>query len=126
MGFAIPIEDALYYANALEKGVTIKRPYVGIGILDVNETYYIWSNGINIDNSIKTGVIVSEIVNDSPASAGGLQKGDVIYEVSGEKVDTKAQFRYELYKHQPGDTIEIKYYRGKDKKTTKITLTTSK
>ena len=55
-----------------------------------------------------------------------LQKGDVIYEVSGEKVDTKAQFRYELYKHQPGDTIEIKYYRGKDKKNTKITLTTSK
>lgn len=126
MGFAIPIEDALYYADVLEKGITIERPFVGIGMLDINETYYIWSSGINIDNSIKSGVIVSEVVDNSPASKGGLQKGDVVCEIAGETVSTKAQFRYELYKHQPGDTIEIKYYRGKDKKTTKITLSTSK
>ena len=125
MGFAIPIEDALFYAEVLETGGTIKRPYVGIGMLDLSETYYIWSSGINIDNSIKEGVIVSEVVSDSPAEKAGLKKGDVVVEVAKEKVETKAMFRYQLYRHQPGDTIEIKYYRGKDLQTTKITLTTS-
>lgn len=125
MGFAIPIEDALYYADILEKGESIQRPYIGIGMLDFSETYYIWSQGIKVDPSITSGVIISEVVPDSAADKAGLKIGDVIYEIEGEKVETKAQFRYQLYKHQPGDKIKIKYYHGKDKKNCELVLSTN-
>jgi len=122
MGFAIPIEDALYYADILESGGIVERPFAGIGMLDLSESYYLWASGIVVDSSIKTGVVVSEVEEGSPAFKGGLQKGDVIVKVASEDIDSKAKFRYALYMHKPGDTIEIKYYRGKDLKTTKITL----
>jgi len=122
MGFAIPIEEAKYYVEILEKGEKIVRPFVGIGMIDFTNVYNFRYYGINIDDSITSGIIVTEVEKGSPAEKIGLTKGDVIYEVAGEKVTTMAEFRYELYKHRPGDTIEIKYYRGKDKKTAKVTL----
>ena len=54
-----------------------------------------------------------------------MKIGDVIYEIEGVAVDTKAQFRYQLYKHQPGDKIKIKYYRGTEKKSCDVTLSTN-
>ncbi len=46
MGFAIPIEDALSYAGIIEKGESVKRPYIGISMLDITDSYYLWQAGI--------------------------------------------------------------------------------
>ena len=51
-----------------------------------------------------------------------LKKGDIITKLSGTKTDDLAEFRYELYKHTPGEEIEITYIRAGEKKTTKLTL----
>lgn len=117
MGFAIPIEDALIYASTLEKGEEVKRPYLGIGMCDVNDTGRLFYNKVIVDEDIKEGVVVLEVAEDSPASEAKIKKGDVIIELAGEKVKSVAHLRYELYKHTPGDTIEVKYIRnGKEKK----------
>ena len=49
--------------------------------------------------------------------------GDVVVEMDGEKTESSAQFRYNLYKHNVGDSIKIKYYRGDEKKEATIKLT---
>lgn len=122
MGFAIPIEDALKYAKTIEEGGEIVRPYIGISMLDLSEEYYLWQNRIVIPEGVDEGVAVLEVVDGSPASKGGLKKGDVIVKLGKADVGSIADFRYELYKYEVGDKVEVTYYRSGKEKTTTITL----
>ncbi len=126
MGFAIPIEDALFYAATLEKGENVVRPYFGIGMLDAANSYYLWQNGIVIDDKIDAGVVVLEVADNSPASEAKLKKGDIIISLGGEDISSIAEFRYELYQHQVGEVVEVQYIRGGKKKTAKVKLTENK
>ena len=126
MGFAIPIEDALYYAGIIETGESVKRPYVGISMLDITDSYYLWQAGITIPEGVEKGVAILEIVASSPAAQAGLQKGDIITKLEKEKIQSVAELRYELYKHNPGETIKITYNRNGKEYTAPITLEESK
>ncbi len=118
MGFAIPIEDAMNYVDVLEQGKTIERPIVGVQILDLTNKYALYRYGINVDSSIKAGVILVKVNSGYPASDGGLKDGDIITKIDGNDIKTVSEFKYELYKHNIGDTIEVTYYRnGKESKT---------
>ena len=126
MGFAIPIEDAILYATTLEKGENVKRPYIGISMLDITDEFVLWQNGINLDKNIDSGIAVVGVEKNSPADKAKLKKGDIILSIGGEKIKSIAEFRYQLYKYTPGETIEIEYIReGKVKKTT-VKLSQSK
>lgn len=122
MGFAIPIEDALSYAELIENGGTVKRPYIGISMLDITNSYYLWQAGITLPNGIKEGVAVIEVASSSPAAKAGLQKGDIVIKLNDEKVSSVAKLRYELYKHSPGDKVDVTYNRDGKEYTTQITL----
>lgn len=126
MGFAIPIEDALYYAELIENGGTVKRPYVGISMLDITNSYYLWQAGITIPNGVKEGVAIIEVISSSPAAKAGLQKGDIITKLNDERTSTVAKLRYELYKHTPGDKIDVTYNRDGKEYTTQIKLEEAK
>ena len=122
MGFAIPIEEALKVAEILEKEGKVTRPYIGISMLDINNSYYLWQAGIMIPSNVKSGVAIYQVENNSPASKAGLQKGDIITKISGKKTESLAEFRYELYKHSPNEEVEITYNRNGEERTTKVTL----
>lgn len=122
IGFAIPIEDVLYYAAILETGKEIERPYLGISMLDINNDYYLWQNGINVPNGINSGVVVVQAVDNSPADKAGLEKGDIIIEMDGKSITSVAELRYELYKHKVGEKIDVKYVRNNKKYTTEVSL----
>jgi len=122
MGFAIPIEDALEYANAIETGGEISRPYIGISMLDLTDEYYLWQNRINIPEGVDEGVAVLEVVKNSPADKAGLKKGDIIVQIGKEPISGLAEFRYRLYKYKVGDSVDITFYRNGTKKTLTITL----
>ena len=124
MGFAIPIEDALNYASLIEQGGTISRPYVGISMLDLSEEYYLWQNRINIPEGVEEGIAVVSVESGSPADKAGLKKGDIIVSLDGEDTGSLAEFRYELYKHNVGDKVEVEFYR--DGKMQKATITLGK
>lgn len=126
MGFAIPIEDALYYAAILEKGENITRPYFGISMLDITDSYYLWQNGITIPDNVTGGVVILEVSDNSPAKKAGLQKGDIIISLGNQDISSLAEFRYELYKHEINEEVAVKYIRGGKEKTTKVTLTDNK
>ena len=57
--------------------------------------------------------MVLSIKDNTGASKSELKPGDIIIEVEGHKVKDTAHLRYELFQHQAGDTIEIKYIRNK-------------
>ena len=122
MGFAIPIEDALNYAETLENGDTVERPYIGIGMLDITDQYYLWQNGITVPNNITQGVAILSVELGSPAQSANIQKGDIIIKINDTDISSVAEFRYELYKYNAKDTINITYIRDGKEHTTKVTL----
>lgn len=112
MGFAIPIETAISYADKYISGEDIKRPYLGISMYDANTRY----------NPSSTGIYIQSVENNSPAAKAGLQKGDIIIAIDDVKVESSAYLKYELYKHSVGDKVNITIIRdGKEKRTT-VTL----
>ena len=126
MGFAIPIEDALYYAETIEKGESVKRPYIGISMLDLTNSYYLWQAKITVPDGVENGVAVIEVVSGSPADKAGIQKGDIITKIEKDEISSVAKLRYELYKHSPGDKITITYNRNGKELKTEVTLEESK
>lgn len=111
IGFAIPIEDAMRYMDELEEGETIKRPVLGLQLLNVDEIYALFYNNIIIDKDIEAGAVVQYVIDKTTASAAGLKKGDIILQLGNVKIKNKAELRYELYKHAVGDKLKLIYYR---------------
>ncbi len=114
MGFAIPIEEAIKYANSIITGKEISRPYIGVSIYDANSYF-----------SKDTGVYIEYVEKGGAADKAGLQKGDKIIKVNDVKVSNTSYFRYELYKYNVGDKINITVERDGKEKTFKVTLGTS-
>ena len=123
MGFAIPIEYAMKYVGDLEAGKELERPFVGITMLNVTDSYRVYQYGIRLDPEIEEGVVVTSVSTGSGAEQAGIKKGDVIIAVNGTSVSNAAYLKYLLYQHGVGDTIEITYIRDQKQKTVEVTLT---
>lgn len=122
LGFAIPIEDAKKYADKIINGEKISRAYIGVEMVNLSESYAIKQFGLNVDSSIKDGVVVSNVIKDSPAEDAGIQKNDIIVKVGNNSITSIAELRYYLYKHQPGEKINFEIYRNKEYNTVSVTL----
>lgn len=122
MGFAIPIEEAASLADTIISGEELSRPYLGISMLDANNSYY--ASYFNYDAATE-GVLIPEVVEGSPASRAGLKVGDIIVGLEDKEITDVASLRYELYKHKAGETVEIKYLRDNKTNTTKVKLEAS-
>ncbi len=112
IGFAIPINEALEYADNFINGNPIIRPYLGVSMYDLSSSIF----------SSDTGVYLKEVDKDSPAYVAGLRSGDVITSIDNIEVKTSAYLKFYLYKHKAGDVVDIKYKRKGVENTTKVAL----
>ena len=122
MGFAIPIEDAIDFANKIINGEDITRPTLGVSMLDISSTGLAYYN-ISVPDNVTNGVVIMSVSKNSAAEEGGLKKGDVILEIDNVKVTSSALLKYELYRHNIGDEITLKINRNGFEKALKIKLT---
>ncbi|MCH7990309.1 MAG: Do family serine endopeptidase [Planctomycetes bacterium] len=81
IGFAVPINMAQWVIDQLVDEGKVTRAYLGVKMQEINAALA-RSNKI----SIGQGVIVAEIMSDSPAAESELQELDVILELDGKKV----------------------------------------
>ncbi len=112
MGFAIPIETAMDYADSFVKGDKVDRPYIGVSIYDTTASFF----------SNETYVIVDSVEPNSAAENAGIKKGDIITKVEGEEVENSSHFKYKLYEHKVGETIKITIKRDNKEITVKLKL----
>ena len=125
MGFAIPIETAINYANVLEKGEQIQRPYLGITMLNLNEAlYYHPGQFANLD--VENGVYVESVEDGSAANKAGLAVGDIILQADGKTVKSAAYLRYVLYSHNVNDELQLKVLRDGKEIDIKVKLSVAK
>ncbi len=112
MGFAIPIETAMDYADQFVSRKDVRRPYIGVAIYDGGNSFF----------SSDVKVVIESVEKDSPAADAGLKAGDIITEVNGEKIENSSYFKYKLYSYEIGDKIKIKVDRNGKEKEFKVKL----
>lgn len=126
MGFAIPIETAIEYAEQLISGNEVERPYLGIYMLDVTSAYYYREYyDIIREANVTSGVIVTDFEDNSPAAAAGLEIEDIITKVDGHDISSSAYLRYYLYKHNVGDEMTLTILRNGRERDINVMLTAS-
>lgn len=123
IGFAIPIEEAMEYANTIIKGEKVIRPYLGISMANLSTpTYTLRKEGITINSNIKSGVVVYRVAVGGPSEKAGIKKGDVIIKIGQYDVSSSARLKYYLSKYKPGDTVSVVLIRGNEQKTFNVVL----
>jgi serine protease Do len=122
MGFAIPIEIVNTLIERLENGEKIDRPLLGVEMTDIKNTYYLYRKGIIIPEEIEKGVVVTNSIENYPASKAGIKKGDILLKINDIEIEDSAHLRYILYKYEVGDKITIKYMRNNKIDEAVITL----
>ncbi|MFA5389093.1 MAG: Do family serine endopeptidase [Candidatus Omnitrophota bacterium] len=107
IGFAIPINAAKKIMNDLMQGKKVLYGWLGVIIQDMDEdTAFYFGVG---DAS---GVLVSRIVNDSPAEKAGLKAGDIIVSMNKEKIrDTESLIRA-ILKKNIGEKVTLEAIRN--------------
>lgn len=103
IGFAIPIDIAKEVVDQLVKGGTIKRPYVGIYMQDLNEKI---AHAIGVPANTK-GVLIAKVEPEGPAARGGLTAGDVIEKVDGKPVLTSKEVQKQIRSHKVDETVDF-------------------
>ncbi len=108
VGFAIPIEQVRITADQILRTGEARYPVIGAKVQTAQDD--------------GTGAEISEVIDGSPAEASGLQKGDVITEVDGERVSDGIALIVAIRAHQPGDTVAFTLERGGAERTISVTL----
>lgn len=125
IGLAIPINSVIPVIEDLEQFGEMKRPSMGITLVDVtNVSAYHQRDILKLPEGVATGVVVDEVVGKSPAYVAGLKRYDVIVEMDGEKIENIIELRKHLYNEKEvGDELAIKVYRRGQLMETTLTLT---
>lgn len=86
LGFSIPINSAIPIIQELEKNGEMKRPTMGISLLDLTDVpAYYQQQTLKLPKEITTGVVITDVIANSPASKAGVKEYDVIVEMDGKK-----------------------------------------
>ena len=75
-----------------------------------------------LDLEENSGVLVNQVIDDAPAAAAGLQPGDIIVEIDGEKVTRPVELRRKIQNTEPGDQVTIEYLRDGETETVEVIL----
>jgi len=121
IGFAIPINMATNIYQQLVKHGSVTRGRLGILIQDLNKEL---AESFDIDQ--REGILIAQVMEDSPAEKSGLEQGDIILKLNGEKVDQVAKFRNQIAMTRPGTKVDIVVLRDGHKKTIKAKIGTMK
>jgi serine protease Do/serine protease DegQ len=108
IGFAVPSVLARAVMDQLIRFGEVKRGRLGIAMSPVV------GGG--------EGALIAEVEPDSPASAAGLRKGDVVTAINGHPVRAPAELRARLGVVPAGESVELKVLRGKETQTLKAQI----
>ena len=122
MGFAIPINDVKKYVEYLEKGKEIKRPSIGISVINVTDKYGLYRSGLDYNLDIDSGVVIAQTQSGASADKAGLEEGDVITKFDNNQIKDISSLRYYLYQYSTGDTIKVTYIRNGKEQTIDMKL----
>jgi len=117
IGFAIPINLAKHVAQQLMASGQVKRAMLGVYLAELTPEI---AEGFGINGT--QGVLIQNVVEDSPASRAGLKRNDVVVEFDGDQVADMAKFRLKVADTPVGKRVPIVVLRDGKRLTLNVTL----
>lgn len=117
-GFAIPVDLVKSVVDDLIDDGEINRGYIGVGIRSVRDE--IEAKAFGLDGVY--GVVVDRILEGSAAEKAGIEEGDVLVELEGEKLYSSGELQSRIAQKRAGDKIDVAIIRNgkKMKKTVQL------
>jgi serine protease Do len=117
IGFAIPINTAKAVLDDIVKYGRVTRPWLGVIGLDVSREV---ARKFNLEAD--SGVVVIQIIPESPAERAQLQPGDVIVGIGDKQLDSMEALQREIRARNAGDSVVLVVMRGSEQGRVKVTL----
>jgi serine protease Do len=95
----------------------VVRGYMGVAAEDISPAM---ANALRLTDV--RGVLIGDVVAGAPAAQAGIQRGDVVTEINGERVDDSNQFRLKVSMFAPGTTVNLRILRDGSEKTIAVKL----
>ena len=117
IGFAIPSNMAKkVYTELVAKG-KVSRGWLGVSIQPLTPEL-----AKSFSARDTKGVLVSDVVPESPAAKGGLKPGDIVLEYEGKKVEAPADLQRAVGLTNAGQDARVKIWRDQGEKTVTIKI----
>jgi len=117
---AIPADQALRgRADALAQGESAAPPRLGVAIAPGHVARRL-RRAVGLPDT--DGLLIREVVEDSPAARAGLASGDLIVAAAGRPTPTPDDL-FDALAAAQGETIELTVVRGTDERTLQVTFT---
>jgi len=117
LGFAIPIDTASAVASQIIQKGYVAHPYLGIAYQPIAPSI---ASAYNLP--VEWGVYVTQVAANSPASAAGLQRDDIITKVGDVTLDGTHGYLNTLYNYKPGDKVSLFVIRNGQTLQVEVTL----
>ncbi len=108
IGFAIPTDVAMRVMQSLLKDGVVRRGWIGVEPQTLTPEI---AESLQIGN--RPGVLITGVLQDGPASKGGLRPGDVVVAVAGRPVASVSQLLDAVASLEPGKPGQLTALRGK-------------
>ncbi|HOK55636.1 MAG TPA: trypsin-like peptidase domain-containing protein, partial [Armatimonadota bacterium] len=115
MGFAISVGTIKSVVDELIQYGRVRRPWTGMYYYDLSDRA---ARHLGLDKP--EGVLVAQVVRNSPADKAGVEPGDVILAVNGTPVSTSEDMLRFMLKAKVDQSIKLTIWRNKQK--TQITV----
>lgn len=117
IAFAIPSNMANSLVKQIIEFGEVRRGLLGIKGGELNADL---AKAFNVD--VQQGAFVSEVLPNSAAEKAGIQAGDVITAINGQKLASFAELRAKIATTGAGKEIKLTYLRDGKSKEAKVTL----
>ena len=107
IGFAIPVTTARQVMEGLIKDGRVIRGWIGVEPRDLTPEI-----AKTLDLPVKQGVLIAGVVQNGPASAGGVRPGDVVVRIAGMPVTSQSQLLNAVAALKPRELATISVQRG--------------
>ena len=120
VSFAIPMNIALNVVDQLKEKGVVERGWLGV------EMFPNFNENIELARSMgltrADGALISQVIEGSPAEAGGVLAGDVIVEFDGEEIRRYSELAPMVGLVEPGETVSVKVMRAGEAKMLTVTI----
>lgn len=117
IGFAIPTNLATTVMQQIVKHGEVRRGRLGVVGQDLTNEL---AKAFDLD--VNDGVVIAQVVPDSPADKAGLRERDVIVAVNGSEIGDFSELANAIGLRQPGEKVKITYIRDGERRTVTATL----
>lgn len=117
IGFAIPSNLAKTIMTRLVKEGRVVRSWLGVGIQDLTTEL---ATALGLQDA--RGVVVTQVMPNSPAQRAGLKRGDAILSLDGRPVESAGDLRNRVAHSPVGSEATLEIARGNKKFQVKVKL----